>query len=93
MLNINLQKFGKAQAILIFPCQIFRRYMVMFWAREFLIALPSVTKSQEPRAQMINRLLLVAPFNLLLPNSGGYEFSMTLFVSPTDKVNWPDPLL
>ncbi len=28
MLNINLQKFGKAQAILIFPCRIFRRYMV-----------------------------------------------------------------
>jgi hypothetical protein len=28
MLNINLQKFGKPQAILIFLGRIFRRYMV-----------------------------------------------------------------
>ncbi len=28
MCNINRQEFGKAQAIVIFPCRIFRRYTV-----------------------------------------------------------------
>ena len=39
MLNINLQKFGKALAILLFSCQIFRRSTVIHSTRLLLIPL------------------------------------------------------
>ena len=54
MLNLNLQKFGEAKAILLFSCRIFRRNTVFFSIRCIRLSMVAITD---------NKLILVPFFS------------------------------